>query len=362
MTTKTQRTRNAQRTTKSQTLTQTKVKDFISTTILLTVRTYINIITDNTPALAEDNVDTEGKLQYTAKNRRHEMNHNYLLLGPEDLSNSVFTDVETTVTGALQLISSGTLDLGPVVIDHDDSCDVEERKIARFVAHGCTCKHGKGKTPCHTQFTASQYRHQRDECQELTRDELDLVVMGQLQALTKRDSLTQKEKATNTERLQTSTVYQFGGHRICYITKLDAIRKSWVENGLQPRRHANSVARNATKLSDVEDVVRFICCYAQSNAILLPGRIPGYKRDDLQLLPSSVTKKEVWQQYEQSTAQREGTKAVCYSLSCRFWRQLTPHVVVTKPMSDLCWTCQKNSTMIMRAHNRPVEEKSEVSE
>ena len=70
------------------------------------------------------------------------MNHNYLFLGPEDLTNSVITDIETAVTRTLQLISSGILDLGSVVIDHDDSCDVEERKIARFVAHVCTCKHG----------------------------------------------------------------------------------------------------------------------------------------------------------------------------------------------------------------------------
>ena len=31
--------------------------------------------------------------------------------------------------------------------------------------------------------------------------------------------------------------------------------------------------------------------YAEKNAILLPGRIPGYKRDTIQLLPSSTTKK-----------------------------------------------------------------------
>ena len=30
------------------------------------------------------------------------------------------------------------------------------------------------------------------------------------------------------------------------------------------------------------------------------------------------------------------------------------------PMSNLCWMCQQNSTLIMRAHNRP-EEKSEVN-
>ena len=39
--------------------------------------------------------------------------------------------------------------------------------------------------------------------------------------------------------------------------------------------------------------MRFLQAYAEDNAILLPGRIPGYKRDDIQLLPSSTTKKVV---------------------------------------------------------------------
>ena len=91
----------------------------------------------------------------------------------------------------------------------------------------------------------------------------------------------------------------------------------------------------------------------------MPGLIPGYKRDDLQLLPSSSTKRDVWDLYHRTALGSEGARAVCYSF-CRLWRQLTPQVVVTKPMSDLYWTCQQNSTLIMRAHNRPVEEKSEV--
>ena len=54
----------------------------------------------------------------------------------------MFTDVEAVVTQVSELISSGTLDLGPVEIDHGD---VEDGIIASFVASGCTCKHGKGK-------------------------------------------------------------------------------------------------------------------------------------------------------------------------------------------------------------------------
>ena len=117
---------------------------------------------------------------------------------------------------------------------------------------------------------------------------------------------------------------------------------------------------NTTRLSDIENVVKYILQYAEDHAILLPGRIPGYKRDDLQLLPSSTTKRQVWNVYHQIASTSSEMKAVCYSLFCALWNQLTPQVVVTRPMSDLCWVCQQNSTLIMRAHNRPVEEKSEV--
>ena len=36
---------------------------------------------------------------------------------------------------------------------------------------------------------------------------------------------------------------------------------------------------------------QFLKSYTEENAILLPGRIPGYKRDDIKLLPSSCSKK-----------------------------------------------------------------------
>ena len=35
----------------------------------------------------------------------------------------------------------------------------------------------------------------------------------------------------------------------------------------------------------------FLANHAKEHAILLPGRIPGHKRDDMQLLPSSTTRK-----------------------------------------------------------------------
>ena len=94
--------------------------------------------------------------------------------------------------------------------------------------------------------------------------------------------------------------------------------------------------------------------------MVLPGRVPGYKRSDIQLLPSSTTKHKVWELYQQAAAVGS-TRPVCYSMFTSLWRQLLPHVVVMKPMSDLCWLCQQHSTAISRSANRPEEEKTLVS-
>ena len=144
------------------------------------------------------------------------------------------------------------------------------------------------------------------------------------------------------------------------LSKFKVIKASFEQNGLVPRKRPYTKPRHALRLSDIEHVVKFITNYAEEHAILLPGRIPGYKRDDLKLLPSSTTKRAVWSLYRDSAESTSDVKLVCYSSFCSLWRQLLPQIIVTQPMSDLCWTCQQNSTMILRAHNRPETEKSEV--
>jgi len=96
-----------------------------------------------------------------------------------------------------------------------------------------------------------------------------------------------------------------------------------------------------------------------SNAMLLPGRVPGYKDTDVKLLPCSTTKNSIWKQYLQAAA-NSSMRALAYPTFTQLWRQLLPHILVMKPMSDLCWVCQQNSTAITRSANHP-EEKSTVS-
>ena len=88
----------------------------------------------------------------------------------------------------------------------------------------------------------------------------------------------------------------------------------------------------------------------EENAIVLPGRIPGFKRDDVQVLSSNETKISVWRVYT-DTCKASDEQAVCYSKFADMWQQFHPNVVVSKPMSDLCFTCQQNTTKLLRAAN-----------
>ena len=56
------------------------------------------------------------------------------------------------------------------------------------------------------------------------------------------------------------------------------------------------------------------------------------------------------------SADEAGLKAAAYSTFYIMWRKLTPHIMVMKPMTDLCWVCQQNSKAIMRAANTPETE------
>ena len=67
----------------------------------------------------------------------------------------------------------------------------------------------------------------------------------------------------------------------------------------------------------------------------------------------------VWTQYAMCSAEAR-IRAAAYTTFLKYWRELAPHILVMKPMTDLCWVCQKNSAAIMKAKNTSDELKSEV--
>ena len=90
--------------------------------------------------------------------------------------------------------------------------------------------------------------------------------------------------------------------------------------------------------------------YVEENAIVLPGRIPGFKSDEVKVLHSSETKMGAWCVYK-SACQASNKRVVSYSKVLEIWGKFFPNVVISKPMTDLCMTCQQNTNKLQRAAN-----------
>jgi hypothetical protein len=103
-------------------------------------------------------------------------------------------------------------------------------------------------------------------------------------------------------------------------------------------------------------VTRFILNLAEEQALILPGRIPGYKRDDIKLLPSCETKASIWRRYKAASTAEQ--RVVGLSTFRKIWKQLLPFVIVAKPRADVCWECQKNNNFILRHINTPEDQKT----
>ena len=55
----------------------------------------------------------------------------------------------------------------------------EERRVQEFLVTGCGCQHANGRQ-CSSQFSAQQFKTMRENCAELSWDELNMCIMSQV--------------------------------------------------------------------------------------------------------------------------------------------------------------------------------------
>ena len=74
--------------------------------------------------------------------------------------------------------------------------------------------------------------------------------------------------------------------------KIAKLTRHYLENGIANRVHKNSLFRtyNALLFDETTHLIKLLQNYAEQHVILLPGRIPGYKWDNIKLLSSSTSK------------------------------------------------------------------------
>lgn len=190
----------------------------------------------------------------------------------------------------------------PVEESEPDNDNPDVQVCKAFIENTCGCTLAKG-SPCSSIFPLDYYISHRLQAADLTHSELDLVMMGSLMSFVSMSDNIKDGHHKPVKRKHTFCNYQHNGNQVCQVTyrfllgvgkhRLKAIKAHLLSNGLAVRTHKNTgkIPHNVTSYASIRYIVQFITNFAEQHAILLPGRIPGYKRDDLKLLPSSTSKR-----------------------------------------------------------------------
>ena len=167
-------------------------------------------------------------------------------------------------------------------IEINDLDRIEKSDVDKFFADGCRCR-----MECHKKLGREEIEQRRESCAELTKAEIDMVMLGQLAAL-------EHQAASGTPK-RTRGDFSIHGIKVCKATFLFAhgigekrfknLKSHFSNMGLSPRSHGNlgRTPRHAATLDDVRHVVAFLFEYAEMHALLLPGQVPGYKRTDIRV-------------------------------------------------------------------------------
>ena len=81
-------------------------------------------------------------------------------------------------------------------------------------------------------------------------------------------------------------------------------------------------------------------------ALPVPGRLPNFKDERFLLLPTDMTKAEVYQRYKK-VCEKDEKVPFSRTKFIDLWLRQLPFISVTKPATDLCWDCQQNSSLII---------------
>ena len=207
----------------------------------------------------------------------------------------------------------------------------------------------------------------RNNCSELSSAELDLIILGIIHSSLNCNETSISERVEK-NRQSTRMCFFYHRKRICkkpflFLHCLQSYRfhslvRHYRKNRLTLRTHGNSkrLPSRATSTETVEQVVKFIKNVAETQALLLPGRVPGFKRIEVKLLLANLTKHSLWKKYS-DICTSTGQASVGYSKFCDLCYQLCPFILIMRPATDLCWTCQKNNTQINKSANLPEAEK-----
>ena len=190
----------------------------------------------------------------------------------------------------------------------DDLLDSEEivAKVKKFLEEGCKCSQGVKGGYCSQQFQKEVVLSNLNNCLELSHGELDLVILANIQAFTRIDVIAREKRKRSAH-----CSFLYLNRPICKemllniygisYSRFRILKEHYEDHGICQRVHGNRkrLPHNTLPQTVTEDVKNFLTNYVEENAVLLPGRIPGFK-NDIRLLSSSDTKMSVWRAFKRT--------------------------------------------------------------
>lgn len=196
---------------------------------------------------------------------------------------------------------------------------------------------------------------------------LHVSLLGSMDCCMASGPQTAKSRKKNVPRQKIRGHFYFRGQPVCrsfFLFVHDVSQKVYrslcsvlATDGIIPRQHGN-VAKTplvrCLSLSSREKALKFIENFAVQNAVVLPGRVPGFKNPDLLLLPSEFTKKAIHEKYAAIVSDAE---RLPYSSFTELWRELLPTVCIQKPRTDLCSECKLDSLALSKLKSMDEEKR-----
>lgn len=93
----------------------------------------------------------------------------------------------------------------------------------------------------------------------------------------------------------------------------------------------------------------------------LPGRVPGFKKTDIKVLLSDLSLQSIYDSYATSCST---SGEACRSIRSfrKIWKAVLPTIIISKPSTDLCWTCQQHNYNYSSLMNHGEEKKAQLIE
>ncbi len=238
---------------------------------------------------------------------------------------------------------------------YGNGLDDEEKVVDSFLAEGCGCQRR-----CASQFTRDVLISSRLDCKALDYyddhhvNSMHLLLKGSFNALMCDSTKTIGRGAKHVDRERSRFIPLFRGLPVCRKTFMFAhaigiktfrnVKNHFLAHGLEAKIHGNVNATSIAKRLPLEMVSRvksFISNYAEQVSLVLPGRVSSFANADLYLLPSTDSKQKLYTMYNQACLE-DNSQPVSLSNFKQIWYNFFPNVVIQKPRTDLCSTCQQN--------------------